>query len=470
MGMSLAQQLAALPQACQDEYLAALSDQAIDQLLRDWGFWARPEQLEPQGDWFIWLLLCGRGFGKTRTGAETFVQWVIDNPVADDGAPTEWLVAGKTFGDTVNAMLMGRSGIYARLEERGITYKANGELHRITLSTGQVIHYRHGDNDDLARSLNLSGAWLDELGTWRKRVLTMWREGLVPAVRIAAPGWAPRILITTTPKVAAAEPLRLLKELVGRAAAGGDVVVTKGTTFDNASNLAPAVLAEYEASYPKGSRAYRQELLAELIDEVEGALMEQWGWIDDHRVTAAEVPDLFRSTVTVDPAVTSGPNSDETGIMVGGVGRPPGANEDHYYVQADLSGRYTMAQWPVVAVKAAVKYNATILVEIDQGGDMNKQLIEDAARALGVTVRVETVRAGSIGSKAVRATPVVALYEKGLVHHVGEFEHYEAQWTTWVPGVDRKSPDRLDAGVYLIRKLRGMDDPRNVAVPVTEMW
>lgn len=239
-------------------------------------------------------------------------------------------------------------------------------------------------------------------------------------------GQHPKVVITTTPK-----PAPLIRELVNRT--DGSVVVTRGSTFDNAKNLAPAALQEFLARY-EGTRIGRQELYGEIIDDVEGAL---WKLGDIERDRVDRTPFIVRRVIAVDPAVTANEDSDETGIVV--VSRD---REGHGYVEADLSMRGTPMEWARTVVHAFDAHECdNIIVEVNQGGDMVAQTL----RTIRPNLPIREVRASK--GKRLRAEPISSLYEQGRVHHVGVFERLELQMTTWTPD-EPKSPDRLDALVH----------------------
>jgi phage terminase large subunit-like protein len=269
------------------------------------------------------------------------------------------------------------------------------------------------------------------LATWRD-LDAAWNASLMPAVR-HDPG---KIVITTTPR-----PVPLLKDLLSRD--DGSVAVSRGSTFDNAPNLSRSALAELRARY-EHTRLGRQELGGELLEDVEGAL---WSLelIENHRINTTEVADLDRVVVGVDPAVTARRSSDETGIVTCGVsGSGPGSQ---FYVLADDSGRMTPQQWASRVVRTFERERADrIICEVNQGGD----LVEQTLRVAGANLPIHKIHATR--GKALRAEPVVAVYEQGRCHHVGVHAQLEEQLCTWQPDVGR-SPDRLDALVYALTEL-----------------
>lgn len=434
MALSLQEYLGTLPEHEQEDYVSRLDEKQRREIIqRPWWFIGRPEQQEPEGNWTVWLILAGRGWGKTRTGAEWLVKQILDNPEAPDGAPTEWAIMGETFSDTRVMCVEGPSGLLRVLQRHGlregVDFQYNRSAWQIVMSKGQKIHMFGADNPDAGRGYNLSGVWADEIAKW-KYSYESWNEGIAPALRI---GKHPRAVITTTPK-----PIRILREWITRS--DGSVAVTRGSTFDNASNLSQAALVELQARY-HGTRVGRQELYGELLDDVEGALWSR-NMIESARIDTDGVPNLIRIVVAIDPAVTSGEESDETGIIVAGVG-----TDQHFYILNDKSMRNTPDAWARAAVEQFHQWKADrIIAEGNNGGDMITQLI----RTIDGTVPVKKVTATR--GKRVRAEPISALYEQGRVHHVGAFPTLEDQMVTWTPDMPN-SPDRLDALVWALTEL-----------------
>lgn len=439
MRLSLADQIAdALPTDPEERRAAvALMDPELLAGLRrrDWQLIARPDQLEPQGQWFVWWLSGGRGSGKGMTGSHTEARWVVENPMDDAGVPTEWACVGPTFGHARDVMVEGPTGLiraFARMGyERGRDYRWNRSHGTIDLATGQRIHSFGADDEDAGRGLNLAGLWGDETGMWRYAERT-WMEALAPALRVRAPGWRPRSVHTSTPK-----PRPLLRDWEQRQ--DGSVVVTRVSTFDNAPNLPPEVLAELRKRY-EGTRIGRQELYGELIDDVEGAL---WTWlmIAPYRIDRAPSA-LLRTVVAVDPAFTHHADSDETGIVACGMDA-----DRHYYALADRSGRYAPLEWANKVVNLYDELGADRIVVENVAHDLVVANLANVRAGLPV----QMVRAGT--SKKRRAQPVAALYEQHRVHHVGELPVLEEQLVSWVPDQGQDSPDRLDALVYALTDL-----------------
>lgn len=398
--------------------LDGLSDSDADDLLHDWRFWARPDQIAPPGDWRTWLILAGRGWGKTRTGAE----WVRSEVEA--GRRGRLALIGATAADVRDVMIEGESGIMAtaRPSFRPV-YEPSKR--RVSWPNGAIATAYSADEPDRLRGPQHDGAWPDELAAWRyPEALDMLMFGL----RL---GSDPRSVVTTTPR-----PTKLIRDLM----AAPTTAITTGSTYDNLANLAPAFAEQIIRKY-EGTRLGRQELLAELLTDVPGAL---WTWaMLDNRQPA---PDLARVVVAIDPSGGKDAENDEQGIVVAGTGV-----DARGYVLADRSCKLSPDGWGRRAVQAYIDFKADrIVYERNFGGDMAEAVIQTAARAMGVTVRVDAVVASR--GKAVRAQPVAALYEQERVSHCETFAELEEEMTTWTPE-SGQSPNRMDALVWAITDL-----------------
>lgn len=383
----------------------------------------------PDLDWLVWLLMSGRGFGKTWVGASWIVEQALSNP------NSEWAIIAPTFSDTRRICLEGSTGVIKALDKDTelVNYRRN-DL-EVELVNGSKIFGFSADRPDRVRGSNLWGAWCDELGSWRYEAT--WHEGLMPALRI---GERPRVLVTTTPRGTA-----LMRELAGRT--DGTVHITQGSTFENETNLSTIALAELERRYG-GTRVGRQELEGELISDVEGALWRR-AWIEADRYVPQfdeegrpVLPDFARIVVGIDPATTSKDSSALWGIIVMGIG-----GDGHLYLLEDLSGRLTPGKAMRTAIRAYYEWEAErIVCEVNNGGDFAEELL----RTFDENVSYRSVHASR--GKQVRAEPVSAIYEQHRAHHVGAFPQLEDQLCTWTP-LDPESPDRLDALVWAATEL-----------------
>jgi len=418
---SFANWIALQAKPVRDRLIRELAEDAAQELRNDWTVWARPEQLPPPGDWRVWLLMAGRGFGKTRTGAET-VRSRIGAGVARRVA-----LVGPTAADVRDVMVEGESGLLtiAPPDDRPLFEPSK---RRLSWDNGAVATLFSADEPERLRGPQHDFAWCDELVAWRYPAA--W-DMLMFGLRLGAD---PRVVVTTTPR-----PTRLIREML----ADPKVVVTRGRTAENAENLAPAFLAQIVRRY-EGTRLGRQELDGELLADVPGALWRH-ELIDAGRV--ASLPELTRVVVAIDPAVSSGEEADETGIVV--AGRDGGG---HGYVLADLSGRYAPPEWARAAVAAYAAHHADrVVAEINNGGEM----VEATLRVIDPNVPFGAVRASR--GKVARAEPVAALYEQGRVHHLGALPKLEDQMCAFTADFDRAaagySPDRVDALVWALTEL-----------------
>jgi len=410
--------LVSLAEAERQSFRASLSDEALFELLFDWEVWGRPDQQAPAGNWETWLLLAGRGFGKTRTGAE----WV--RAEVEAGRRRRLALVGPTARDVRKTMVEGESGILA-VSPPGSRPLFEPSKLKLSWPNGAVADLYSAEEPERLRGPNHDGAWADELAAW-KYLQETW-DNLEMTLR---GGEDPRRVVTTTPK-----PRKVLRDLLR----DSGTIVTRGATYDNASNLAPGFLKRLLRKY-EGTRTGRQELMAELLEEADGAL---WQRAMLERLRVVDHPELKRVVVAIDPAVSAGEQSDETGIVVAGLGI-----DDRGYVLADLSGRFSPDEWARRAVEAYREHRADrILGEVNNGGE----LIEHTIRTVDRAVSFRSVHA-SRGKRA-RAEPIAALYEQSRCRHVGGFPALEDQMTNWEPNGGERSPDRLDALVWAFTDL-----------------
>ena len=365
----------------------------------------------------MWLILTGRGWGKTRTGSE----WVRGQVAA---GKRRVALVGPTAADVRDTMVEGPAGILACCTD-GERPLYEPSKRRLTWPNGAVAITYSADEPERLRGPEHDAAWCDELAAWR-RMQEAWDQ-LQFGLRA---GDNPRVVVTTTPK-----PLKLLIDLSQRRTTH----VTRGRTYDNLENLAPQFADEIVGKY-RGTRLGRQELDGELLEDVEGALWQR-RQIDALRV--ANPPEMVRVVIAIDPAVTSGEDSDETGIVAVGQGY-----DGRAYVLRDWSCRESPAMWARRAVALYDELKADVIVaEVNNGGALVEHTLHTVRR--GLPYRAVHASRG----KMARAEPVAALYEQGRVSHVGRMDELEDQMCVFVPGLPNGSPDRVDALVWAITEL-----------------
>ena len=414
-----------------DAFLSGLTENALASLPWLFEFWALPHQLPPDGDWKSWVIMGGRGAGKTRAGSE-WVRAQVEGatPLAAGRARRVALVA-ETFDQGRDVMVMGDSGILAcSPPDRRPVWEAGRR--RLVWPNGATATVFSAHEPEALRGPQFDAAWADELAKWKKAEET-W-DMLQFALRL---GEHPQQVVTTTPR-----NVGVLKTILRNAS----TVVTHAPTDANRAYLAESFLAEVEARYA-GTRLGRQELEGVLLDDVEGALWATAA-IEAGRVDAA--PKLDRIVVAVDPSVTGGAASDECGIIVAGVVCEGPPQDWRAYVLEDASVRGGPLDWARAAIAAMARHGAERMVaEVNQGGD----LVESVIRQVDPLVPFRSLRAGR--GKGLRAEPVAALYEQGRVRHLrglGALEDQMCRMT--VRGFEgRGSPDRLDALVWAIHEL-----------------
>lgn len=413
-----ARSFARLPTEERAAFLADLSELEAAHLLHDWRFWARPEQVPPIAPWETWLVLAGRGFGKTRTGAE----WV--RAEAESGRRRRIALVGPTLRDVRKTMVEGEAGVISISPPWFRPLFVKSEL-RLVWPNGVIADLYSAERPDRLRGPNHDAAWADELAAW-KHLEETW-DNLELTLRA---GSDPKRVVTTTPK-----PRQGLKRLI----ADPTTLVTRGSTSANADNLAKGYVTRLERRYA-GTRLGRQELDAEMLEDAEGAL---WNLKRLDTLRVAVPPDLKRVVVAIDPAVSTGSRSAETGIVVAGLG------EDGIgYVLKDLSGRHRPEEWAERAIAAFRTHRADRVVgEVNNGGD----LVEATLRAVDPQIPFRAVSASR--GKRIRAEPIAALYEQGRIRHVGALSKLEDQMVSWTPGEDSGSPDRVDALVWALTEL-----------------
>lgn len=391
----------------------------LSELQYEWVLNARAPQYIPEGNWRVWIALAGRGFGKTRTGAETVRIWARHYDYVN--------LIGATSADARDIMIEGESGILriCPKDERP-EYIANKNLLRWPNGSKSLIFT--AEKPERLRGKQHSKLWMDELAAWQ------YTESYDQAMLGLRLGDNPQAFVSTTPR-----PTKLIKQIVK----DPSNIVTRGSTYDNSDNLAPAFIQEIIKTY-EGTRLGRQELNAEILEDNPDALW-QLDKIDALRVS--QPPDRFkRIVVAVDPAVTDSESSCETGIIVAGL-----SYDNQGYILKDYSMKGTANQWATKVVDAYKNLEADrVIGEANNGGD----LIEAVIRAKDPTISYKKVTASR--GKTKRAEPISALYEQGRVHHVGTFAKLEDQMCSWNPLLDdseQDSPDRMDAAVWALSEL-----------------
>jgi len=395
----------------------------------NWAKQARENQRVPKGDWTTWMILAGRGFGKTRTGAETIRQWVATKQAK------RIALIGASIHEVLNVMVNGESGIRSCTppEQQPIWDSTTNTL---TWPNGAVANVIGAVNPEKLRGPQFDASWIDELAKFRLHE-DVWNQ-LMMGLRLGA---HPRCIITTTPK-----PLKLIQKILK----DPTTVITKGTTYDNKANLAGSFFTQILKQF-EGTSLGAQELYAEVLDRRAHAL-----WRRELMQYGSLPQNIRRIVVAVDPAATHHEKSDETGIIVAALGE-----DDKIYVLEDLSGKLSPLDWGQRAVKAYFHHKADRLIaEINKGGDM----VERIVRSIDTNIAYKAVRATR--GKGIRAEPIAALYEQKRVIHVKHFNELETQLCDYVPGLTSKSPDRLDALVWAVTELV-LDSESN---PVLRVW
>jgi phage terminase large subunit-like protein len=407
--------------------LAGLSPTEAALLKFKWEFWARPNQIAPKGEWGIWLLMTGRGFGKTRAGA----QWVIEQAKEPN---KRIAMISRIPSDARDVMINGESGVMACSHPNFMpVYTPSRRL--LQWPNGSEAHIYSSEKPDDLRGPNFHCAWIDELAKY-DRAQEVW-DTLAMAVRLPPD---PRIVVTTTPR-----PIPIIKMLMD----DKSTHVTSGSIYDNKTNLSDKFFERLVGRY-EGTYLGQQELEGLLISDRPGALWSR-EILEKNRVR--ERPEGFTQVVVaIDPPATSSETSAEAGIIVVGRGVDSLA-----YVLADGSLHSTPDEWGRQAVKLYDQWEADQIVgEVNNGGDMVGFTVRECAKALhreglrrGPSVPYTPVRASR--GKLTRAEPISAIYRQGQVKHLGLYSELEDQMTSWVPG--EKSPDRLDALVWALTAL-----------------
>jgi len=418
MGKSFMEQLALLPE---EEQAAVLSRIDPEILQWDWQSWGRPEQLPPEGDdWNIWLVLAGRGFGKTRLASE----WVRDQAKYTNEGQRRFALVARTAADVRDVIVEGESGII-NVSPPSERPHYEPSKRRLTWPNGNTATLFTADEPDSLRGPQFTHAWGDEIAAWRQTPdaagMTAF-DNLRVGTRLGA---KPKIEESNNPK-------SLSK-----------VIVTRGSTMDNAGNLSGTYLDTIMGVY-EGTSLARQELYGEMLTDLEGTLwtMEM---IEKSRQGVLP-PQAPLRCIGVDPSVAENPR-DECGIIVCASTADRDLYKRHAWVLEDASVLGSPEVWANKVVEMARRWGAPVIAEVNQGG----ALVRNAINAIDPNVKVLEVH--SKHGKALRAEPVVLAYEQERVHHIGYLPDLESQMTTWVPGETKKSPDRVDALVHAMTAL-----------------
>lgn len=411
---------------------------------RPWRLGAHPYQLDVARSIEPYVLfMAGRGAGKTYTASHTLAEWI-------EAEPGDYGIVAPTFGDAVAICADGPSGFIQAAGD--LVERFNRNEYVIYMTNGSRVRLASADAPDRVRGWNFTGAWCDEIGSWKDT--TVWYEGLEFAVRIGRS----RRMLTTTPR----RGNKILKEMMKRIdERDPDVRLVRASTYDNAANLSSTFLRTVEKQYA-GTTLGLQELEGQLLADVEGSLIKST-LVEATRVAAAEIPDLWRVVVGVDPAVSNNEGSDHTGIVVMGIGPAPAgwtppvgkvilADSPHLYLLQDASIKTSVESWARRVLEVADEWGADAIIgEKNNGGDSVETNVRLVARAGDLPMPNYVGVSASVGKKA-RAEPVASVWEQHRLHVLreapGGTEKVEEEWTGWVPSETTRSPDRLDASAW----------------------
>jgi phage terminase large subunit-like protein len=414
------------------EKLNSLDAHYLDGLRASWDLYARNDQWPPAAaqngtPWSLWLVMGGRGAGKTRTGAQWVRGLALGEPEFAHAPVGRIALIAETAADARDVMVEGVSGILS-VHKKYEKPQWQPSRRRLEWSNGAIAQVFSAEDPESLRGPQFECAWLDELAKWRhaEETINMLQFGL----RL---GTHPRQLITTTPR-----PIPLLRKLMRDPA----IAVSKAATMSNAENLAPGFIERLFTRYA-GTRLGRQEIEGEMIEERADALWSR-ALIEISRVD--NVPALQRIAVAIDPPASSTQRADQCGLVVAGIDK-----DGIVYILEDASISAARPQkWARVAIALYHKYEADCLVaEVNQGGEMVEAVIHEADAAVPVT-QVRATR-----GKYLRAAPVAQLYEQGRVKHAQPFPQLEDEMCAFGPDglPGSRSPDRLDALVWAVTAL-----------------
>lgn len=431
----LLEQLIELDPINRAKIIEEMSDEEALGLLYDWEELGRRKQQLPEGAWVVWLILAGRGWGKTRTGAQAVVHWIKQEPWRENATPEEGFriaLVAETKRDAREVIALGESGLIA-VSPPWNKPKYESSKGLITWPSGAFGFLYSGEEPDQLRGPQFHKAWVDEWAKYQYPVETM--DNLELALRL---GNNPQMVITTTPR-----PLPMLKEKLAESMEkDSDVVVTRGHTNENRQNLAASYVRRVIRKY-EGTRLGQQELAAKILDDVEGGFWTR-EILERNRVPlTARLPEMIRIGIAIDPATTNNPDSNETGMVAGGKG-----TDGKMYLFHDLSGQLSPKAWAKRAVDNYDKFQADFIIgEKNNGGD----LVESNIRSADFESHVKFKTVWASRGKHIRAEPVATVHEQNRIRFVGHFPELEDQLLFFTPegyeGVG--SPDRAEAFIWL---------------------
>lgn len=437
-GLSLAQIVAQLVKDEQDLILGGVD---MDQLLYDWNYWGRPKQIPGVGDpddWEMYAMVMGRGGGKTRAGAE----WV--SRVAMEHPKCRIHLVARRAADIRDVLIEGESGILnvGLPENRPEYFKTQ---RRLVWPNGSWAIGFSAEEPDQLRGPQSHFAWADEVAAWKHSVddagATAW-DNMLLANRLGDFG-EPQAFVTTTPK-----RIQFMRDLLAEADHDEKIIIIRGSTMENAANLAPGYLKKMLKKY-EGNPLGQQELYGLMLDTVEGALWDMEN-LNANRgfYQLGKEPKPALKIIAVDPTVAEDPG-DECGIIVAGSTNHKRLSDRQAWVLEDWSMTGNPDEWATQVIECWKQHQCPVVVETNQGGSMAETILH--GREPDMTIL--SVRGGRTTGKKVRAEPVVAKYREGKVHHVNYLPELEDQMLGWVPEQTKKSPDRVDALVYAITAL-----------------
>lgn len=419
--MSMAEKVAMLDETERIKMLYEIAPTAEDmeRLLYTWNFWARPNQMEPEGAWQTWALFSGRGFGKTRAGAEAVIKRARFGPFYPIA------LVGQTKSDVRDTMVEVFESSIMRISSPKFMPKLETSKRRVSWPNGMIAIMYSGDEPDQLRGPQHGFGWLDEIAKFQYPDITWANFSL--GLRL---GPTPQCVITTTPR-----PIPLIKKLFE----DNRVTKTFGSTYDNASNLPATFLEEMLRRY-EGTRLGGQELHGKMMGDVEGAMWSR-DQLEKNRVF--KLPHIVRVIIAVDPSAgATGDYASETGIIVAGYG-----DDGHAYILQDATVQSNKPEvWGSEVVAAYHRFAAdAVVAETNMGGEMVRYTLQT------IDANLPVIKVTASRNKQTRAEPVSSLYSQGRVHHLGLLPLLEDELCSWVPG--DSSPDRLDACVWAITEL-----------------